>query len=160
MITIYLDMDGVLADFDKEYRKIDPEKVDRKKFIYAVMEHKIFEKLDPMPDAKYLLDYVSKLKDVEIEILTSMGTYDYKRGSEAQRQKLNWLQKMGIPYRANFVCAKQEKAKYAGGKCILIDDSVGCVVPFRERGGTAILHTNAKDTITELSKIIEKMKNA
>ena len=44
MITLYLDMDGVLADFNKEYTKYDPFKEDRKKFRSAVMEHKIFEK--------------------------------------------------------------------------------------------------------------------
>ena len=45
MITLYLDMDGVLADFNKEYTKFDPQKEDRKKFRSAVIDHKIFEKL-------------------------------------------------------------------------------------------------------------------
>lgn len=158
MITIYLDMDGVLADFDKEYRKKDPEKVDRQRFRDAVMIDKIFEKLDPMPDAQLLLNHVSKL-GVNVEILTSMGTSDFKRGKEAQKQKLKWLQKMGIPYKANFVTCKPEKSMYAGKYCVLIDDMPGCVNPFIEKGGSAILHKNAKDTIAQLDKIIEKMKN-
>ena len=72
-ITLYLDMDGVLADFHKEYLKHDPDKSDRKKFRSAVMEHNIFEKLDFMPDTQELLNHVSKLQGVTIEILTSMG---------------------------------------------------------------------------------------
>lgn len=50
MITLYLDMDGVLADFDKEYMKHDPEKKDRESFREAVLNDKIFTKLDFMPD--------------------------------------------------------------------------------------------------------------
>ena len=40
----------------------------------------------------------------------------------------------------NFVCAKPEKAQYAHGKAILIDDSIGCTEPFIEAGGIALLH--------------------
>ena len=40
MITLYLDMDGVLCNFDKAYRKIDPEQADRKKFRDAVFTYK------------------------------------------------------------------------------------------------------------------------
>ena len=76
MITLYLDMDGVLADFNKEYTKFDPQKEDRKKFRDAVINHHIFEKLYFMPDTQELLNHVSKLRGVNIEILTSMGTHE------------------------------------------------------------------------------------
>ena len=154
MITLYLDMDGVLADFYKEYIKIDPEMADRKRFRNAVLEDRIFEKLDYMPDAEELLNYVSKLENVQVEILTSMGTFDYKQGMAAQQQKINWLTAKNIPYKANFVCSKQEKAKYAGKHCILVDDSIGCINPFTDRGGVGILHTSASKTVEELDEII------
>lgn len=158
MITLYLDMDGVLADFNKEYVKLDPEKQDRQRFRQAVMEYRIFEKLDYMPDAKELLNHVSKLHDVRVEILTSMGTHDVAQGNQAMFQKMTWLQVRNIPYLANFVRNKQEKSKYATPTSILIDDSVGCVSPFIAAGGHGILHVNASESISMLDSTIKKIK--
>ena len=130
MITLYLDMDGVLADFNKEYTKFDPNKEDRKKFRSAVIDHKIFTKLDFLPDTQELLNHVSRLNGVHIEILTSMGTHDPFQANEAKQQKLTWLNKYNIPYKANFVHDKVSKSNYANDHAILIDDSIGCVTPF------------------------------
>lgn len=145
-ITLYLDMDGVLCNFDKEYSKYDPEKEDRKKFRSAVVDHKIFEKLEYMPDAIELLNHVSKLDGITIEILTSMGTHDPFQANSAKYQKLNWLKEKNIPYKANFVHSKVEKAAYATPTSILIDDSVGCIIPFNAKGGNGILHRTAAET--------------
>ena len=83
---VWIDMDGVLADFNKEYTKYDKEKADRKKFREAVLSHKIFEKLDPMPDAHELLNHVRKLHGINVEILTSMGTHEPMQAEEAKKQ--------------------------------------------------------------------------
>ena len=157
-ITLYLDMDGVLADFNKEYTKFDPLKEDRKKFRSAVLEHQIFMKLDFMPDTQELLNHVSHLRDINVEILTSMGTHDPFQAESAKQQKLVWLAKMNIPYRANFVHNKEEKAKYATPRSILIDDSVGCISPFNQAGGHGILHTNSSNTIRLLDSIILQLR--
>lgn len=158
MITLYLDMDGVLADFNKEYTKFDPNKEDRKKFRSAVLEHQIFEKLDFMPDAQELLNHVSRLHGVTVEILTSMGTHEPFQAEAAKMQKLKWLNAKNIPYRANFVHNKQEKAKYANPRSILIDDSVGCITPFIEAGGHGILHTNSSNSISILDSTILQIR--
>jgi len=50
MITLYLDMDGVLADFDKEFHKNGRQEHDSKRFRDAVMNDSLFEKLDMMPE--------------------------------------------------------------------------------------------------------------
>jgi 5'(3')-deoxyribonucleotidase len=154
MITLYLDMDGVLADFAKEYVKYDPERSDRKRFRQAVMEHNIFEKLDFMPDAIELLNHVSKLKNVDIQILTSMGTHESVQANQAALQKTKWLKERNIPYTANFVNNKAQKAKYATPTSILIDDSVGCISPFIAAGGHGILHVNSSESISILDSTI------
>ena len=158
-ITLYLDMDGVLADFHKEYVKYDPDKSDRKKFRASVLQHNIFEKLDYMPDTQELLNHVSKLNDVNIEILTSMGTHEPFQGAAARMQKQKWLNAHNIPYKANFVRNKAEKAQYATPTSILIDDSPGCISPFIEKGGHGILHHKASETIRILDSTILQIRS-
>jgi hypothetical protein len=154
MITLYLDMDGVLCNFDKAYRTYDPQKADRKRFRQAVMEYHIFEDLEFMPDTQELLNYVSKLDGITIEILTSLGTYEADQGNAAKSQKLHWLNKNNIPYKANFVRSKQEKANYAHPQAILVDDSIGCINPFNIANGYGILHTKSSDTIQQIHDTI------
>jgi hypothetical protein len=155
MITLYLDMDGVLCNFDKAYRAFDPEKSDRKKFREAVLTYKIFEDLEFMSDAQELLNHVSKLNNITVQILTSMGTFDDVQGNAAKMQKMKWLNDKNIPYKPNFVRSKEEKAKYATPSSILIDDSIGCIKPFNVAGGTGILHTASRDSIEQLSRTID-----
>jgi hypothetical protein len=159
MIKLYLDMDGVLCNFDKAYRKFDPPKADRKKFREAVMTYKIFEDLEFMPDTQELLNYVCKLdKDVTVEILTSKGTFDADQGNEASRQKQKWLDKWNIPYKANFVRSKEEKSKYADPYSILVDDSIGCITPFVANSGHGILHTKSSDSIQQIHDTIRGIR--
>jgi hypothetical protein len=150
-------MDGVLADFNKEYTKHDPAKKDRKRFRDAVLTDRIFEKLDLMPDAHELLNHVQHLHNngLNVEILTSMGTFDEHQGKCAREQKQVWLDKHKIPYKANFVRSKAEKAQYANNQTILIDDSIGCIAPFIEASGHGILHVNATDSIRILDATIK-----
>ena len=158
MITLYLDMDGVLCNFDRAYRSLRTHATDGKRFRAAVMDYKIFEDLEFMPDTQELLNYVTKLEGIHIEILTSMGTFETDQGNEAKRQKQKWLDKWNIPYKANFVRSKEEKAKYAHDRAILVDDSPGCINPFVVKGGHGILHTKSFDTIQQIHDTIRGVR--
>ena len=62
-ITLYLDMDGVLANFDKKFQELktlyEHDEEDHVRFRDAVMKYKIFEDLEYMPDTNVLLNHVS-----------------------------------------------------------------------------------------------------
>jgi hypothetical protein len=147
-------MDGVLCNFDKAYRSLRTHATDGKRFRAAVMEYQIFEDLEFMPDTQELLTYVAKLDGIHIEILTSMGTFDVQQGNAAKYQKMHWLNKHNIPYKANFVRAKQEKANFAHDRAILVDDSIGCITPFNAKNGHGILHTKSSDSIQQIHDTI------
>jgi hypothetical protein len=138
-------MDGVVANFETAFKTMRTGATDGKRFRSAVMEHKIFETLDLMPNALKLLDHVKHLKDkydLTVEMLTSVGTFDEEQGEEAKRQKLVWLEKHKIDYVANFSRSKEEKALFANTRSILVDDSIGCILPFCKAGGHGILYND------------------
>jgi 5'(3')-deoxyribonucleotidase len=164
-IKLYVDMDGVLSDFDTAFRSINGSPNDKVKFRQVVMQDKIFRDLNFMPDTEQLLNHLKTLKDIDIEILTSVGTFDPFVGQEVKNQKKNWLKENNINYKPNFVRSKSEKAKYAINTSgihefpnILIDDSAGCVDPFNAAGGRGILHKTATETISLLDSTILQLR--
>lgn len=143
-ITLFLDMDGVICNFEKAYRTMWNEfKFDRERFREAVVNRRIFETLEWMPNGEAFIDDVRKVADLyklNVEMLTSTGSHRTEMKIAAMEQKTAWLKDHGIDWKANFVCAKPEKAAFAHGKTILVDDMPGCTGPFIDKGGIALLH--------------------
>lgn len=162
MITLYLDMDGVVADFHKAYYagRVRDGTWDKVRFREMVMQQKIFEDLDKTPDADQIFNHAKLLQKngINVEMLTSVGTFDPFQGEETKRQKTSWLRSQGIDFRMNFVRTKSEKANYATPYTLLVDDSVGCVTPFTIAGGHGILHFNAADSMAMVDTIILQIR--
>ena len=155
---IYLDMDGVLCDFNKrfvEVNAINPEEVrgtftnsrEWEQFVYE--EH--FATLDWFPGGTELWKYVSSL-GVPLEILSSSGGHRYYDMIVAQ--KTTWLQENGIDIPVNIVPGKRYKRDFARSTHILIDDTDRNVVEFIEAGGIALLHKESTTTIKNLELFI------
>ena len=148
---IYLDMDGVIADFDKRYKelyKMQPKEAEDKKEFYKFFDNfittKQFATLDLLPDAVPLLNYLSKL-NIPTEILSS--TSSEKRDADIRAQKLMWLQTHNIGFKVNLVPGKRLKKDFSNVNSILIDDTPVNIDQWRREGGVGILHT---DTISTL----------
>ena len=148
---IYLDMDGVIADFDKRYKelyKILPKDADTyktfDKFFTMFIADREFAKLDLMPDALTLINYLRSLP-MPTEILSS--TSSEKRDAEIREQKIDWLKKHNIEFPVNLVPGKRLKRTYAQPDYLLIDDTSQNIDQWRTDGGIGILHTDALTTI-------------
>ena len=148
---IYLDMDGVIADFDKRYKelyKIEPKDADTyktfDKFFTMFIADRQFAKLDLMPDAMELINYLRSLS-IPTEILSS--TSSEKRDAEIREQKIDWLNKHNIEFPVNLVPGKRFKRDFSNENSLLIDDTSQNIDQWRVEGGIGILHTDAMTTI-------------
>ena len=151
IIKIYLDMDGVIADFDKKYKElynIAPKDADTyktfDKFFTTFIAERQFAKLDLMPDALLLINYLKSLS-VPTEILSS--TSSEKRDAEIREQKIDWLNKHNIEFPVNLVPGKRFKRDFSNENSLLIDDTSQNIDQWRVEGGIGILHTDAMTTI-------------
>ena len=155
---IYLDLDGVITDFERRYREIfgtDPALVRAHKQFSdhwtEFVEGHHFNSLDYHEGALELLAYLES-KDVEIEILSSSGGEKYH--DIVEQDKILWLIEHGIPYHPNIVSGRSKKKDFAEADTLLIDDTEDNVNQFVEAGGLGIYHTNVKETIAKLEELL------
>lgn len=151
-MQLFLDCDGVLADFTKGAKKVlgmDPTRYEeihgKKEFwkqIYAAPD--FYYKLDPMPDAHELVNAVKHLKPT---ILTGRPV-----GVWATQQKLDWGKKY-FPDLPMIVCLAKDKNTYGKPGDILIDDTVKYEHLWTQMGGIWITHTSAHNSIAKLKKL-------
>ena len=157
---IYLDMDGVLCNFERRYfelyKELPGSMRDRKDFNlhwHDFIATKQFETLDWYPGGKELVDFCFKTK-LPIELLTSSGGNKYH--DEVARQKVVWLENNGLgKLKANVVPGRKHKAEYATPNTILIDDTQDIIQSFNAAGGIGILHKEIGNTLMMLEKLLE-----
>ena len=161
-------MDGVLCNFEKAFRVYNPSYTwDRKLFQHAILEGKIFQTLEWMPNGEKFIENIREIqKDygIDIEMLTSCGTSDKIVKPAVAEQKTQWLADHGITWKPNFVSNKIEKSTYVDPSVvsILIDDHVGCTAPFIDKGGIAFLHKDSDygATIQKLRWFLDEYFNS
>ena len=155
---IYVDMDGVIADFEKRYSSLygyisDTQR--RKEFVgnfkdFIATEQ--FATLELMPDALVLIAALNNI-DIPKEILSS--TAHQENYSAISAQKHTWLDKHSITWSRNFVPGKQHKYKWATPNSIIIDDTLSVIQDWEKAGGITIHHKNAETTLAELDFILQ-----
>lgn len=157
--TIYLDMDGVICNFIGRYEELfemgPDEARDRKEFSsqwakFVTTEQ--FKTLDWWPGGQRLLHFISTIKNVNVEMLTSSGGAKFH--DLVTEQKLFWLKSNNINYKANVVPGRKLKAQYADSTTLLIDDTPDVIEGFVDAGGHGILHKDVDDTIKKIQSLI------
>jgi hypothetical protein len=143
---LFLDCDGVLADFDTYAEQIfglPPRKAEEqmgaKRFWCDLQSHDDFYfKLPLMPDARELFEAV---KYYNPTILTGLPLGDW-----AEPQKRRWAA-VHFPETEMICCSSKEKRNHMAAGDVLVDDWPRYKHLWEEAGGVFILHESAAKSI-------------
>jgi len=154
---LFLDADGVLADFDygvRELVKLRPKefiaKYGRGTFWKRLAKaENFYGSLPEMPDAQLLFDAVKHLSPT---ILTGLPL-----GSWAAPQKIEWAAEHfpGVPI---ITCMARDKHKHMHPGDVLVDDREKHRADYEAAGVVFVHHKNAEDSLRQLAKIFPSVK--
>ncbi len=157
---IFLDMDGVLADFLSGVAK--PEMIGHAltNDAYGHNEYdlrkeeltnkRLFAKLEPMSDMYDLIAYV-KHCELPWEILTAAGKVNREL---VVYDKNEWIRKHVDPcVVVTCTMGGKQKAAFANKGYVLVDDRLENIEAWEKAGGIGILHTTAERTIDKLKDL-------
>ena len=156
---IYVDMDGVIADFEKRFKELTgklPSDYRTEKGFGTNFQKMIdgghFETLDQMPDFDVLVLF---LESVPVEKCILSSTARPESNFAVAMQKMQWLAKVGITWPKIFVPGKHLRQEHATPNSILIDDTAIVIDEWNAAGGIGILHTDALSTIEMLKQHLD-----
>ena len=152
MARLFLDCDGVLADFDRGARSLFG--MSAKDYLAArgvgnfwkrlAAAPDFYFSLEPLPDAHRLVDAVRHL---DPSILTGLPI-----GKWAEPQKRAWAEAHfpGLPV---ITCFARDKHRHGLAGDVLVDDSLRLAAAWEEMGGTFVHHENAERSLAALRQI-------
>ena len=156
-MKLWIDLDGVLADYEGEYRRLtggDPSEKGKVKAARFKTHPHFYLHLPLLPDAMQLWHFV---KPYDPSILSAASNY-----VPASRQdKYEWVKHhFGLSgSKVIVVDYPNEKWKHCQGKkSVLIDDNAKNCAEWEKAGGTAIFHKSAADTIQKLKVLISHIE--
>jgi hypothetical protein len=159
MPKLFLDADGVLADFDAGATALlgmTPSQFEarngRREFWRRIAKApNFYGKLPEMPDARRLFDAVEHLRPT---ILTGLPL-----GNWAAPQKVKWAAEHfpGVPI---ITCMARDKHKHMKPGDVLVDDRENHRAAYEREGVVFVHHKNAEDSLRQLAKIFPSVKAA
>jgi hypothetical protein len=156
---LYLDCDGVLADFDKGATAVlgmKPKAYEKRHNIgrfWAKLAQApdFYFSLPLMPDAMQLFDAVKHLNPT---ILTGLP-----RGNWAAGQKMRWAEQH-FPGVRMITCMARDKRDHAKEGDVLVDDNDKFRHLWEQAGGIFVHHKSAAESIEELRSYFDVRETA
>lgn len=158
---IFLDIDGVFADYRKGFFKIlgrDYHTDPKSAWPILDKEPNLFAKLEPLPNARLLFEHIKVLAENYDQGISFLTACPLETGylTTAKADKTEWVRKY-LDFHGPVVCTPGWKYKkaYARVGSILIDDSARNIRDWCSAGGVGILHFDNEVTIKTLSLLLE-----
>jgi 5'(3')-deoxyribonucleotidase len=163
--TVYLDMDGVIADFFGGVEKLygvghwkqltsDKTKDLRQDVIERITGTNFFETLPKFPSADPLIAMIKKFTGGKFSILTSPLRGDHDNSAKWKKVWIN--QNIEQPDETIVTGRKEKYATSKGTANILVDDRPINIQKWQDKGGYGILYQANKNS---LSTIEQALKN-
>lgn len=155
--ALFLDCDGVLADFDAGARALlgtDPATFEKRHgkgefWRRLARAPDFYATLPKLADADLLFEGVRHLRPV---ILTGLPI-----GKWAAPQKVRWAAAHfpGVPI---ITCMARDKHRHIRGADVLVDDRLSHKAAWEEAGGVYIVHRSARESLAALAEIFSGVK--
>ena len=162
---IYLDMDGVLADFERGVKEIcgltppsqnakhhKPGEDDEMCEAIKACPH-FYDYLELMPGAKAMFDAIYEKYGDKCEILTGIPKPRREIVNAASDKKI-WVKRLLSEDVVVNIVFREEKPQYCHGEgCVLIDDMERNIRDWKALGGTGIVYVSTEETMNRLREL-------
>lgn len=153
-MIIFQDLDGCLVNFDKGFEQLSggipckeyESKYGTKEFWKLITKQgkDFWVNLEWMPDGKILWNYIKKYNPI---LLTAPSSHP-----SSHEGKIEWRNRV-LPSTDMIITHRKNKQLYSGPEKILIDDNIKTYEEWNSKGGIAILHKSALETINKLKEL-------
>jgi hypothetical protein len=148
-MRLFLDLDGVFADFDRGVQQLlgkQPHELKPEQMWRALAKAPDFYgTLALMADARQLWDFCRPFQPT---ILTGLP-----RGNWAAPQKRRWVANMLGRDVAVLTVMSRDKHRYSAPGHVLVDDRLSLAEAWEKQGGTFVHHVSAERSIVRLIKL-------
>jgi hypothetical protein len=148
-MRLFLDLDGVLADFDRGVEAVTGQRPEtlalRTMWEALARAPRFFETLEFMHDAEALWTFCAPHRPT---ILTGLPL-----GSWAPAQKKRWVGRMLGAHVPIITCMSRDKPKWSGPGRVLVDDRAVARDGWERKGGRFVHHVSAERSVAALREL-------